>query len=298
MERRGILIDGRSDKILVPSSYFNSEMWSERREEAALYIQRMVRGWLARVRASILKSQKEQKRQEQLAQEEEIRRNEGMKHQKEIERRMHPKSKEDFKILFDELEIWRATEIKKIKENGKLNEIEKKAALKSILDKETELLQTIDRLKLQANLENKDEKIKAFLKAISDPKCWPRSDGRFTEVHTPFTMRAKELKDIYFGLLKKGVSIDERLDTLLLAKRTVAAVEFQNDLTKEIIELIDREADRINRGRPEGSLDGLRKRIGNLFLQFIETPEFNPESAKFQKIPYELLLANMNDKAK
>lgn len=34
---------------------------------------------------------------------------------------------------------------------------------------------------------------------------------------------------------------------------------------------------------------GLRKRLVNLFLQFIETPEFNPEASRFQKVPRELL---------
>ena len=49
----------------------------------------------------------------------------------------------------------------------------------------------------------------------------------------------------------------------------------------EIVDLIDREADMLNRGRTETSLEGLRKRLSNLFLQFIETPEFNPEAARF-----------------
>jgi hypothetical protein len=71
--------------------------------------------------------------------------------------------------------------------------------------------------------------------------------------------------------------VDERLDVLLHVKWTVK--EFECPLTKEIIELIDREADMLNRGRKEKSLEGLRKRLSNLFLQFIEIPEFNPESA-------------------
>ena len=37
------------------------------------------------------------------------------------------------------------------------------------------------------------------------------------------------------------------------------------------------QADLIRRDRSDKSLDGLRKRLRNLFLQFIETPEFNPE---------------------
>lgn len=93
--------------------------------------------------------------------------------------------------------------------------------MKYILDKETELLQTIDKLKIVANKENKQEKIRKFLKGMSDPKLWLRSDQRFTEVHTPFTLRAKELMEIYYGLKLKKVTIDERLDILLNTKWTI-----------------------------------------------------------------------------
>jgi len=46
----------------------------------------------------------------------------------------------------------------------------------------------------------------------------------------------------------------------------------------------------LNRGRSESSLHGLRKRAANLFLQFVETPEFNPEAGRFQKVPHELIV--------
>ncbi len=46
--------------------------------------------------------------------------------------------------------------------------------------------------------------------------------------------------------------------------------------------LIDREADLLNRGRSPAMLEGLRKRIASMFLNFIETPEFNPEASRFQ----------------
>lgn len=55
-------------------------------------------------------------------------------------------------------------------------------------------------------------------------------------------------------------------------------------LTQEIIELIDREADLLMRGVRETNLDGLRKRISTLFLQYIKTPTFNPEAAKLLKV--------------
>ena len=76
---------------------------------------------------------------------------------------------------------------------------------------------------------------------MSDPKLWKRTDGRFTEVHTPFTTRAKELMDLYNGLKLPFLSIDERLDVLLHTKWTVK--EFDCNLTREIVDLIDREAD-------------------------------------------------------
>ena len=119
------------------------------------------------------------------------------------------------------MKLWRTNEIQKIKENASISEEERKRLLKHILDKETDLLQTIDRLKIIAAKENKDEKIKKFLKQMSDPKKWLRSDGRLTEVHTPFTVRSKELMDIYNGLKLKNLTIDERLDILLNTKWTV-----------------------------------------------------------------------------
>jgi hypothetical protein len=39
---------------MVPNLYFSSEMWAARREEAALFIQRLFRGWLARRRVTNL----------------------------------------------------------------------------------------------------------------------------------------------------------------------------------------------------------------------------------------------------
>lgn len=47
----------------------------------------------------------------------------------------------------------------------------KHAALRELLAKETKLLQTIDRLKLQAHEANKDAKIKKLLEAVS--MVWP-----------------------------------------------------------------------------------------------------------------------------
>jgi hypothetical protein len=46
--------------------YFDSNMWEERRNEAALYIQRLTRGWFARKLANKLRKQKYDKIQKQI----------------------------------------------------------------------------------------------------------------------------------------------------------------------------------------------------------------------------------------
>lgn len=58
MEKEGLFIDTREDRVVEPKLYFTSEMWEERREEAALFIQRLVRGWFARRRTNALRQKK------------------------------------------------------------------------------------------------------------------------------------------------------------------------------------------------------------------------------------------------
>jgi hypothetical protein len=48
----------------------------------------------------------------------------------DITRRVHPQSKEDFKVLIEELENWRVKEIQKIKGSPSLDQEEKQLALK------------------------------------------------------------------------------------------------------------------------------------------------------------------------
>ncbi len=122
---------------------------------------------------------------------------------------MHPKIVKDFDILYNELETWRENETKNIKNSTDLQEDEKKLALQQLLHKETKILQQIDLLKITSKGSNKEDKINKFFKAMSDPKLWKRTDGRFTEVHTPFTTRAKELMDLYNGLRLPFLSTDE-----------------------------------------------------------------------------------------
>jgi len=282
MPKTGLFIDERTDRIIEPRRpYFSSADKAALMLEKVVIIQCHARGMFARRRSrQLLRAQNAQVQLER--QEAERRQLEAdLRHRREVERRMHPRTYEDFNVLYRELEAWRLNESKRIANSG-FDEATRRAAQRELLHKETKLLQTIDKLKIQAHSQNRDSKVKQRLESMSKPKVWAQSDGETTTVHTPFTTRSKELMDLYSGLRLPLLTVDERLDVLLHVKWTVK--EFDCNLTREIVDLIDREADLLNRGRPEKSFIGLRKRLANLFLQFIDTPEFNPEAMKFKKV--------------
>ena len=93
-----------------------------------------------------------------------------------------------------------------------------------------------------------------FSPQAAAPKQWKAFDGKITEMDTPYTIRAQELRDIYSTLSMKYLTQDKRLDVLLTLKHTVK--EHDCKLTQEIIELIDREADLLMRGVKESNLEG------------------------------------------
>lgn len=55
-------------------------------------------------------------------------------------------------------------------------------------------------------------------------------------------------------------------------------------LTREILELVQREADLITRGVKRRNMEGLRRRLLNLFLQFVEDPRYNPEAKRLLRV--------------
>lgn len=286
MERKDLYIDNKEDKILIPGPYFTAQQLEELKFEKTIVIQRYWRKFIACRRAKELRAERDRinrERDENIQKEDD---GAEQKRHREIERRMHPRTTEDFEILYNELENWRYYENKRIKESS-LGEKERLEALAQVLYKETQLLQNIDRLKCQAAKENKEENTRRMLDLMSNDKKWAMGDNEIATIETPYTKRASELKELYVGLCDNKKSIDDRLDVLLHIKWTIK--EFDTKLTRELVELIDREADMLNRGRLGRNLEGLRTRIKHLFLTFIQTPEFNPEASRFQRIPIEFL---------
>jgi hypothetical protein len=281
MTKSGCYVTRTTDYVLRPQRYQTADELFAVKTKSAITIQCFVRCFFARKRARELYKLKIEK--QKLFKEKEQRRLQLMEKKRvmENERRLHPKTTKDFEILYGGLENWRNQETQRINKM-KLIEPARLAALADLLDQESALLQKIDKLKIEANIENREKGIVNFLEKISSPKKWLSGNKTVVYVDTPNIIRARELRDLFHALNFPMLTVDERLQILLHVKFTVK--EFDCNLTREIVNLIDREGDLISRGRGEASLEGLRKRISNLFLQFIQTPEFNPEVARYVKV--------------
>lgn len=285
---------------LYARPYFDSDQHQLLKDSNVLRIQSIWRGYMGRCEAQRRLNAKHERAQALARQVEEDAAQAAAYQQREIQRRLRPRTKQDFEILYNELEQWRQFEASRIhnlehddddhghdddrgtatKEAMMTKKKTKLHQMNQILEKETKLLQTIEKLKHTAASENRKQRIDKMLCDMARPKQWAMKNGHVRQVETPFTIRAKELKELYNGLTMNSLSLDERLDVLLHVKWTVK--EFEVNLTREMTELIDREADMLHRGRKPRMMEGLRQRIANLFLQFIETPEFNPEASHFQ----------------
>ena len=276
MTREDHFVDVRDDYVIEPRAYLDSEHYAKVRLQATIVIQCYTRGMFARSLARQSRAQLAWNRQFFLDEQARERAEREALRAREVERRMHPKNGADFEILYNELEEWRIAETQKI-ETGGMAEEEKQAARYELLLKEIKLVQTIDKLKAGAQKKMTQKVITKELDTMSSAKLWEMSDGTIKEVQTPATRRAKELADLYHGLNLTNLRVDERLDVLLHVKWTVK--DYGTKLTKELTELIDREADLLNRGRGDKALEGLRKRITRAFLQLIRDPSYNPEAS-------------------
>uniref|UniRef100_A0ABM5GG74 IQ motif and ubiquitin-like domain-containing protein n=1 Tax=Pogona vitticeps TaxID=103695 RepID=A0ABM5GG74_9SAUR len=281
MTKIGVYVSNITDKLIEPKEYVTAEEYHAKRLKATVVIQTYHRRWLAK---NIVKKLKEELRLRLEWEAEEERRKERERAKRllrEYNRRMYPITKDDFELLYHALELWRQEELERI--NSTFTGAERKAALYALLEKEAQLIASIGRHKIHADEENQQKAILSFLEKCAAPKKWKAFDGKITEMDTQFTLRARELLEIYRSISMKDLPQDERLDVLLTLKHTVK--EHECKLTQEIVELIDREADLMMRAVKECNLQGLRQRICTLFLQYIKTPLFNPEVARLLKVP-------------
>ncbi|XP_053340517.1 IQ and ubiquitin-like domain-containing protein [Clarias gariepinus] len=281
MSKPGCYMSNKKDKLITPGRYVTADEYHSKRLNAVITIQTYTRRWLAKRLTTQLRLDKELR----LAwiEREEKRKKEEKEDQirAEYNRRMNPQNRNDFVLLYNALESWRQEELEHI--NATLCGAERKAALCALLEQETQFIVSIEHHRIAAGEKKQEKEVQAFLNKCATPKRWQASDGTMTQMDTLHTIRARELRDLYCSLTQGYLSKEERLDVLLTLKHTVK--EHDCKLTRDIVGLIDREADLLMRSVRESNLEGLRKRIATLFLQYIKNPTFNPQVSKVLRVP-------------
>lgn len=287
--RNDLYIDSRTDIIVNPTKYFNADEWDTAKLRCSEYINKRLKGFLSRIKAAKYRKEVQDEKDERERKEEIQRKKEEQENNELIERRTHPKKPSDFLMLRKELDEWVKKETEKIKSSN-LKQEQKTLALQELLHKEISLLETIKKLKISAVKENNAERIEQFLSKMSKDKEYKMYDGNIIKMSTVFTQIAGKLEE-QFKNLNSSTSVDIRMRNLMEFKNLMLKYEKDNkcSLIKEIIELIERETDMLSRNRPDNSLVGLRQRLNNKFLNFIEIPKFNNEAAAYQKIPRDWL---------
>ena len=164
MTTPGVFISRIEDKLLTPRPYQTANEREAILVRHVITIQKYFRRWLAKKRFNEIKiSYDERIRWEKERELERIKEIETRR-QNDINRRLNPRSKDDFEILYAALEKWRFEELSKI--NATKTGAARKAALALLVDQEAELIATIERYKIEASKENKEKKIQYLLEKV------------------------------------------------------------------------------------------------------------------------------------
>ncbi|XP_072290537.1 IQ motif and ubiquitin-like domain-containing protein [Eucyclogobius newberryi] len=277
----GCYVSCTNDKLVTPGAYTTAAEYHRCRLKAVICLQTAVRRWLAQEAVGHLKRDRDRRLAWMDAQEQ--RRIEEMEEQLHDRRRRwnNPERREDFNLLYNALEKWRKEEEERI--NTTLRGAERKAALCSLLDQEQEYIKTIGQRWIIFEKTNAARSLMNFLDKSATPIQWKSASGKQIEMDTLDTIRARELRDLYHDVSTSPIKQDNRLEVLTRLKRIIK--EHDCELTRDLVDLVDREVDLMPRYTKASKLEGLRQRINTLLLQYIKTPSFNPQVAKMRKVP-------------
>jgi hypothetical protein len=164
MTKPGVYVSRLEDKLLTPRPYQTAEQKENIKVKSVIIIQKYFRRWQAKRRFQEFKFAYEQRVNWEKEKELERIKSIEERRQYDINRRLNPKTKDDFEILYAALEKWRQEEMARI--NATKTGAARKAALAMLVDQEAELIATIERYKIDASEENKEKKIQYLLDKV------------------------------------------------------------------------------------------------------------------------------------
>ena len=129
-----------------------------------------------------------------------------------VERRINPKSAQDFEVLYSDLETGVThTDVSRNcrgrrRRGGGVTDEQRKALTAGLLARETKPLQTIDKLKARALKSGRVKKVQRMTTTTSEPKEWESGGGTKMKVDTHFTKRARGNSQTFTGVYSRAAA--------------------------------------------------------------------------------------------
>ncbi|XP_026674849.1 IQ and ubiquitin-like domain-containing protein [Ceratina calcarata] len=189
------------------------------------------------------------------------------RHQQEILRRIDPKTRLDFDLLYDIVEKWRRDRLECAKQ--RFFRPARCAENYLILQKTVEMFGVIDQKRLAVKKRYRNRKRVRFVTANCKPILWNGYKKMLLEMDTMRNQKARELRIIYDSLMNYDVTRGERIEILTMLKKSL---EVHNCVAAfKLIRLLDQELTYLTRGMKGMSLDYFRQRILYSYLNFLRT---------------------------
>ena len=188
----------------------------------------------------------------------------------QLQRRLNPRKQEDFVALQSELIQWRRREERKIMITCG-NAERKRELTKTMLVKETCLLRKIQALKNEVIDNVKADRLERTLLETVQPKTWQTSVGDII-VETPETNRSREMKILHDEVSQAVGKVSIRIDLLQRVKVFLHRMHLGTTLIKDVLVLVNRELEILQRDTAElgnDMLEGMRTRLTNLFTKLV-----------------------------
>lgn len=262
------------DRILTPQPYETAEERAKRLNIAGKVrtIQRYFRAWKTRRILKELHAEYWKRVRLQEEREERARNEDEQRRRRDLVRKVYPLTSADFSMLYAMVDRWKKSEIEYI---GRYYcGAAKSLAFSILLDREIELLQSIEKIRQQVKKELEIKRVVDFFRAIGTPLEWYSAYKNIhIEMDTLETQKGREYFACFQSISQSHQTKEEKIESYLNLK---AILESHNCASKnEIIRLIDRLVEMLARGFEARHLTMLQKQIEAMLLQHFKQDECN-----------------------
>ncbi|GAB0094271.1 IQ and ubiquitin-like domain-containing protein [Sergentomyia squamirostris] len=177
-----------------------------------------------------------------------------------------PRTKEDFELLYAQVEKWKISEVNRINET--CSGATRIAELNALLDKEIQLLNGIDYQKSVIRKELKEERTDRHLENLGRPTKWIGYRNQIIEMDTIRSQRTRFLTHFHKRLRENLTKMD-RLQLIREIKDIIKSCDFSCAASIELEELFEREKRLWECQYNPKDLENLHQRQQTLFLDII-----------------------------